>query len=42
MKKNIFDKQAAHEVVKRIQKVQPSAKPRWGCMTEVEMFFSFK
>jgi hypothetical protein len=39
MKKNIFDKQAAHEVVKRIQKVQPSAKPRWGCMTEVEMFF---
>ncbi len=39
MKKNILDKQAADEVVKRIRKVQPLAKPLWGSMTEVEMFF---
>ncbi len=39
MKKNILNKDAADEVIERIQKIQPAAKPRWGCMTEVEMFF---
>ncbi len=39
MKKNILDKQTADEVVERIRKIQPSAKPVWGSMTAVEMFY---
>ncbi len=39
MKKNILDKQSADEVVERIRKIQPSAKPQWGSMTSVEMFY---
>lgn len=39
MKKNILDKQTADELVERIRKIQPSAKPMWGSMTPVEMFY---
>ncbi|SHF67552.1 DUF1569 domain-containing protein [Flavisolibacter ginsengisoli] len=37
MKKTLFNKATADNVIERVNKLQPGNKPRWGTMTATEM-----